>query len=66
MDMPALEAIEAALAQYRGPLLVVSHDRYFLERVGVTRVEIMEEGRLRSVQTVDEYESQIRDDGNGT
>ena len=30
LDLPALEALEALLRQYRGALLVVSHDEAFL------------------------------------
>ncbi len=37
LDIPAREAVEDALADYEGTLLVVSHDRYFLDKV-VTRV----------------------------
>lgn len=59
MDMPALEAIEEALAAYTGPLLVVSHDRYFLERIGINRVEVMEGGALRRVESVEEYEGEM-------
>jgi translation initiation factor RLI1 len=33
LDMPAMEAIERALAGYGGALLVISHDRYFIERM---------------------------------
>lgn len=47
LDMPALEAIEEALANYTGPLLVVSHDRAFLEHIVVTRVLIMERGQVQ-------------------
>jgi ATP-binding cassette subfamily F protein 3 len=56
MDMPALEAIESALAEFDGPILVVSHDRYFIERIGVTRVEVMEGGLLHGVDSVEEFE----------
>jgi ATP-binding cassette subfamily F protein 3 len=59
LDMPALEAIEQALAAFRGPLLVVSHDRYFLERLGVNRMEVMEDGLLRPVRDMDQYEDLI-------
>lgn len=59
MDMPALAAIESALAEFEGPILVVSHDRYFTERIGVTRVEVMEEGRLHTVDSVGAYERQF-------
>jgi ATPase subunit of ABC transporter with duplicated ATPase domains len=38
LDLPAIEELERALTAYTGTLLLVSHDRRFLERVGVTRV----------------------------
>jgi len=59
LDLPALEAIEDALAQYQGPLLLISHDRYFVERVGITRVEVLADGRLHAVEGVEEYEAEI-------
>lgn len=59
MDIPALAAIERALAEFEGPLLVVSHDRYFLERIGVNRVEVMEGGRLHPTESVEAYERQL-------
>ncbi len=37
LDIPAREAVEDALADYEGSILVVSHDRYFLDKV-VNRV----------------------------
>jgi ATP-binding cassette subfamily F protein 3 len=33
LDIPAREALEEALIEYPGTLLLVSHDRYFLDRV---------------------------------
>ena len=37
LDLDALEAIEAGLSAYDGALLVVSHDRAFLDAIGMTR-----------------------------
>lgn len=37
LDIPSREAIEDAIANYPGTLLVVSHDRYFLEKIGITK-----------------------------
>ncbi len=37
LDLPAIEALEGALAQYPHTLLVVSHDRRFVEAVDVNR-----------------------------
>ena len=38
LDVAAIEQLESALADYTGTLVVVSHDRTFLDRIGVTRV----------------------------
>ena len=38
LDLPALEELERALGAFDGTLLLVTHDRRFLERVGVSRV----------------------------
>ena len=37
LDVPAIEQLETALADFPGTLVVVSHDRAFLDRVGVDR-----------------------------
>jgi ATPase subunit of ABC transporter with duplicated ATPase domains len=48
LDLPAVEELERALAAYAGTLLLVTHDRRFLETVGVTRVfELSPRGPVR-------------------
>ena len=37
LDLEAIEELESALAGYEGCLVVVTHDRRFLERLDVTR-----------------------------
>jgi ATPase subunit of ABC transporter with duplicated ATPase domains len=37
LDLESVESVEKLLNAYRGALVVVSHDAYFLERIGVTR-----------------------------
>ena len=49
LDIPSREVIEESLASYTGTLLVVSHDKYFLERVGITEYLKLEEGRLTMI-----------------
>ena len=47
LDIPAREAIEEALDDFQGTILVVSHDRYFLDKV-VQRVVEVRDRRLVS------------------
>jgi ATPase subunit of ABC transporter with duplicated ATPase domains len=37
LDLPAIEELEAALERYEGTVLLVTHDRRFLERFAATR-----------------------------
>ena len=37
LDIPSREVVERALHDYRGAFIVVSHDRYFLDAIGITR-----------------------------
>ena len=49
LDMPAVEWLESFLQTYPGAVLVVSHDRMFLDRV-VTRVAEICGGKLKSYE----------------
>ncbi|MDR7534022.1 MAG: ABC-F family ATP-binding cassette domain-containing protein [Armatimonadota bacterium] len=46
LDIPSREALEAALADFPGTMLVATHDRYLLERLA-TRILTLEGGGLR-------------------
>jgi ATP-binding cassette subfamily F protein 3 len=46
LDIPSKDVLLSALREYGGTLLMVSHDRYFLERL-VDRVLELENGRLK-------------------
>lgn len=45
LDIPAIEVLEETLEEFVGTVLVISHDRYFLDRV-VDRVLELRDGRL--------------------
>ena len=49
LDFDSLDVVEAALTEYRGALLVVSHDEEFADRVGLHRRWEVVQGRLESV-----------------
>ncbi len=46
LDIASREVLEQALAEFAGTLLVVSHDRYFLNKV-VNRIYAFEDGKLK-------------------
>jgi ATP-binding cassette subfamily F protein 3 len=49
LDIESAEVLERALADYKGTVIVISHDRYFLDRV-VDRIWELKDGRLREFE----------------
>ena len=49
LDIPAREVLEQALAAYPGTLLIVSHDRYFLNRI-ISRLLYLRDGTCTSYE----------------
>lgn len=49
LDLPAIEQLEAALDEYTGTLLLVTHDRRMLDAVHVTRRVEVADGRVTEV-----------------
>jgi ATP-binding cassette, subfamily F, member 3 len=49
LDIPSAEALEQALEDFDGSMLVISHDRYFLDQV-VDQVVDLDNGTLRAYQ----------------
>jgi ATP-binding cassette subfamily F protein 3 len=45
LDLPSCEVLENALDEFKGTVLVISHDRYFLDRV-VDRIVELKDGAL--------------------
>ena len=47
LDVETLEALEERLAEYDGTLLVVSHDRYFLDAIVTSTLVFEDDGQIR-------------------
>ncbi len=45
LDIPSAEVLEDALSEFEGSMLIISHDRYFLDRV-VDRIVELDQGAL--------------------
>ena len=55
LDLNSKEILENALIDYPGTLLFVSHDRYFINRVTTTVVELSTEGAQEYLGDYDYY-----------
>ncbi len=49
LDLEALEALEETLKTYQGTILLVSHDRYFLEKALLGTTYVLSEGTLTRI-----------------
>lgn len=49
LDIEALEALEETLSNYNGTVLMVSHDRYFIESVALNTMYVLSEGVLTKI-----------------
>jgi ATPase subunit of ABC transporter with duplicated ATPase domains len=47
LDISSREIIENALVEFKGAILAVSHDRYFIEKIGFDSVLSIDQGRKR-------------------
>ncbi len=55
LDLEALEALEEAVAHYEGTIVLVSHDRRFLEKFHPTDTYVLSEGKLSRQESFEEY-----------
>ncbi len=60
LDIPAREALEEALLNYRGTLFFVSHDRYFLRKLATRVVELENKALTNYLGGYDYYRSHHR------
>lgn len=49
LDIPSREVIESAIIAYAGAVIVVSHDKYFLDTIGITEAYMVADGKIKKV-----------------
>ncbi|KMJ58350.1 ABC transporter ATP-binding protein [Bacillus sp. LL01] len=60
LDLPSREQMEATLSTFNGTLIVISHDRYFIEKL-CDRLLVIENKRIKRMETgLKEYEENIK------
>ncbi len=55
LDLETLEALEETLITYKGTVLLVSHDRYFLEKATLDRVYVLADGAFARISDYTDY-----------
>jgi len=55
LDIEAMEALEETLKDYSGTVLLVSHDRYFLEKANLDFTYVLSDGALSRISDYQEY-----------
>lgn len=59
LDPEAFDHLEYALKNFKGTIIIVSHDRYLIDQIGITATYLMEHGKLSLIQDYYEYEAKI-------
>jgi len=60
LDIPSCEVLEDALLDFKGTILAVSHDRYFLDRIANRIIELHSNGTKEYSGNYSDYEQQKR------
>src|SRR5437773_5366324 len=55
LDLASREVLEQALATFPGTIVFISHDRYFINRLATTIVEVVRGGLTRHLGNYDDY-----------
>jgi len=50
LDFQSIDIIEQALQEFKGTLLCISHDRYFLEQIGIKKYVSIQEKRIKQLK----------------
>ena len=66
LEIPAREALEEALLDYRGTLFFISHDRYFLRKLATRVVELGDKKLTNYLGGYDYYRAHRRLDAEGS
>lgn len=55
IDIRSKEVIEEALKEYKGAILLVSHDRYFVENISVTKGITISNNKIVEINDISQY-----------
>ncbi len=61
LDLEALEAFEKALVNYKGTLIVVSHDRYFIDKINMEKTYLLKDVELKPISSYKKLNLNVED-----
>jgi ATP-binding cassette subfamily F protein 3 len=59
MDSEAVRALEEGLRLFRGTLLIASHDRQFVQNIGLELLFALEHGSFTPIESIETYEASV-------
>lgn len=59
LDMEAGDALKKALDKFKGTVLVVTHDRFFVEKNMMEKIFLLEDGKLTKLKSFKDYVSKV-------
>ena len=59
IDIDTREMLEESLKEYNGTILFVSHDRYFINKIATSIIEIKNKNITRYIGNYDDYREKI-------
>lgn len=59
LDIDSMERLEKALKKYEGGLIIISHDRYFIEKIDIRKLYVLEKGYLNYYRSYEDYEKNL-------
>lgn len=55
LDIEAVAILEEVLTDYKGTVILVSHDRYFLEKTRLDFIYLLEDGKIKRIPDLRQY-----------
>ena len=59
IDIDTREMLEESLKEYNGTILFVSHDRYFINKIATSIIEIKNKNIIKYIGNYDDYREKI-------
>ena len=60
LDIPSLEVLESSLLEFPGALVLVTHDRFMLDRIATEFIGLDGVGGAKEFQTIDQWQTYCR------